>query len=62
MSVTLATFLGVDYDTILLLTVAIAAIWTAFAMLVIVFFAWAPFVSKKWRSQFGESAETGRAD
>lgn len=61
MAVTVATFLGVDYETVLLLTVAIAALWTFLAMVAITFFAWAPFVSDKWRTQFGESAETGHA-
>lgn len=57
MSVTLATFLGMDYDLVLLITVALAALWTFLAMVAVVFFAWAPYVSERWRTQFGVDAE-----
>ena len=52
-----STFLGLDYETALLITVVVATLWTTLAMLGILFFAWAPSVSERWREQFGADAE-----
>lgn len=48
-----ATAFGLPYDTVLLVTTLVAAAATAVAMLAIVFFAWAPYVSGDWATQFG---------
>lgn len=50
-------FLGIDPGMALQITVVVATAWTALSMLAVVFFAWAPQVSEKWRSEFGANAE-----
>lgn len=53
MSLTLATILGLDQSTALLLITVIATAATAGAMLAVVFFAWAPYLSRDWATEFG---------
>lgn len=53
MSPSTILFLGIDPDLALTVTVIVATAWTAVAMLAVVFFAWAPHVSEKWRTEFG---------
>lgn len=55
-------FLGIDADLALTVTVIVATVWTAFAMLAVVFFAWAPHFSEKWRTQLGATAEIATTD
>lgn len=62
MTAIVVMFLGIDPDLVLTATVAAAALITALAMLAIVFFAWAPYVSERWRSQFGVGREAVTAD
>ena len=50
-------FLGIDPGIALRITVIVATVWTALSMIAVVFFAWAPQVSEKWRTQFGADAE-----
>lgn len=62
MSITIAALFGIDYDTLIMLSVVIAVVWTAFAMIAVVFFAWAPYVSEAWRVEFGADAESPATD
>ncbi len=55
-------FLGIDPALVLTATVVLATLLTTLAMLAVVFFAWAPFLSEGWRTQFGATSEVGSPD
>lgn len=44
---------GLPYETVMLITTIIATLWTTIAVLGIIFFAWAPYISGSWATQFG---------
>lgn len=52
MSVLVASVFGLPYETTLLVTGVVAALALTVAMLVILFFAWSPYVSTDWSTQF----------
>ena len=57
MIVPFTTFLGLDYGVALLIVTVIASIGTFGAMVMMVFFAWAPHLSERWGMEFGASSK-----
>lgn len=50
-----ATLLGIDYSLALLLIGVVATLATAAAMVAVVYFAWAPYLSAARAEEFGVS-------
>ncbi len=62
MSIAILTLFGLDHNSVLVLTTVLATLATTAAMLAVVAFAWAPYVSPRLAQEFGVGRSVERID
>lgn len=61
-SAILGSVFGLPYQTSILVTTIVAALAMTLAMIAVVFFAWAPYLSRSWGREFGSDTSFREED